>query len=79
MSHFNRPKTGESECKHSINADKIIVKPNNENPIQYRLPKRNCSEYDVLELPSGYNIKIVLHSSWGDRFFIGLNGIQFYD
>ena len=44
-----------------------------------KLPKRQCFEYDPPVLPVGYFIKITLHSAWGDRNFIGLNGIELFD
>jgi hypothetical protein len=43
------------------------------------LPKRQCFEYDPPTLPEGYVLKFVLHGSWGDRFFIGLNGIEVFN
>ena len=43
------------------------------------MPKRQCFEYDPPQIPCGYFVKIVFHSAWGDRNFIGLNGIAIYD
>jgi len=47
--------------------------------VAVKLPKRWCFEYDPPLFPSGLVLKFVLHSSWGDRFFVGLNGIQVFD
>ena len=29
-------------------------------------------------MPQGFVLRLVLHSSWGDQFFVGLNGIEVY-
>lgn len=44
-----------------------------------KLPKRQCFEYDPPSSPIGFFLKLVLHSTWGDRNFIGLNGVVIYD
>uniref|UniRef100_A0A7S4UKN9 KATNIP domain-containing protein n=1 Tax=Guillardia theta TaxID=55529 RepID=A0A7S4UKN9_GUITH len=36
-------------------------------------------EYEPPTLPSGFIFKFSLISTWDDRFYIGLNGIQLYD
>jgi hypothetical protein len=36
-------------------------------------------EYEPPQLPEGFTLKFILHSSWGDRFFIGLNGIEIFN
>ena len=50
-----------------------------ENKEGFKLPKRNCFEYDPPLLPSGHYLKLILHTTWGDRDFIGLNSIIVYD
>lgn len=36
-------------------------------------------EYEPPTLPSGFVFKFVLLSTWDDRFYMGLNGLQLYD
>ncbi|GAM27479.1 hypothetical protein SAMD00019534_106550 [Acytostelium subglobosum LB1] len=48
---------------------------------QLTLPKSVYipQDYQTLQLPTGFIIKIVIVSSWGDTSYVGLNGIQLYD
>ena len=43
-----------------------------------KYPKKNCFEYDPPLMPQGFVLKLVLHSSWADQFFVGLNGIEIF-
>jgi len=36
-------------------------------------------EYEPPTLPSGFVFKFVLMSTWDDRFYIGLDGLELYD
>lgn len=44
-----------------------------------KLPKRPCFEYEPPTLPGGYYLKLIFHQTWGDRDFVGLNGIVLFD
>jgi Domain of unknown function (DUF4457) len=36
-------------------------------------------EYETIHMPRGFTIKIIIHSTWGDFDYVGLNGIQIYN
>jgi hypothetical protein len=48
-------------------------------PVQAIKPSKRQAEYDPPLVPQGFILRLLLHSSWGDRFFIGLNGIELFN
>ncbi|CAK1587143.1 unnamed protein product [Parnassius mnemosyne] len=38
-----------------------------------------CNEFVIPELPKGRLLEIKIHSNWGDKFLVGLNGIELFD
>lgn len=73
LEHFHRPVTRNDEEM----VKKEIVEMQKEQTI--KLSKRMVSEYEPPQLPEGFTLKFILHSSWGDRFFVGLNGIDIFN
>ena len=66
------PTTGEVVIEEGEDTDTLIV-------LNECYVTSIIQQYETPVWPRGYIFKFVLFTTWGDRFYAGLNGLELYD
>jgi hypothetical protein len=58
----------------------IVVKLTNATPlVRFLVPPPSPQDYETPLHPTGLLLRLAIHSSWGDAYYVGLEGLQVYD
>lgn len=71
----NLKKTSDRKLKvhHPKQPSCVVSMPNRSTP------KENTTEFVIPELPEGRLLEMKIYSNWGDKYVVGLNGIELFD
>ncbi|KAL4471398.1 hypothetical protein ABPG74_008291 [Tetrahymena malaccensis] len=68
------------ESKNSPFMGDILKSVQKENQqIQQQNLQTNSQQFQIPNLPEGKSIKIEIYTTWGDNYYVGLTGIEFFD
>lgn len=81
LNFFNRKHRGRLSKKLEESngySDVNINKSNNSKPTETVINSSTTPEFIIPELPSGRRLEIDITSTWGDRHYLGLNGVELF-